>query len=73
AAAAAVSELAQRARTRALRLQAIGQADDNDRAQADIALAQSQLQVSMAQRDAAIAFIAVYKSLGGALPPKVTP
>lgn len=72
-AAATVSELAQRARARVLRLQAIGQADDNDRAQADIALAQSQVQAALAQRDAAIAFIAVYKSLGGTLPPKVTP
>ncbi|MBS0556690.1 MAG: efflux transporter outer membrane subunit [Proteobacteria bacterium] len=61
--------LADNALTRAQTLRRIGLADDADRAQAGIAQAQAQLQASLAQRDAAIAFIAVYKSFGGTLPP----
>ncbi|MHB8678442.1 MAG: efflux transporter outer membrane subunit [Rudaea sp.] len=62
-------KLAQTARTRTQVLQRIGLADASDHAQAGIAQAQAQLQASLAQRDAAIAFIAVYKSFGGTLPP----
>jgi hypothetical protein len=36
---------------------------------ARVATAQAQLGYALAQRDAAVAFIAVYKSFGGALPP----
>lgn len=62
-------ELADNAQTRTEKLQRIGLADAADRAQAGITQAQAQLQASVARRDAAIAFIAVYKSFGGALPP----
>jgi NodT family efflux transporter outer membrane factor (OMF) lipoprotein len=62
-------QLADNAQTRAQTLQRIGLADKADHAQAGIAQAQAQLQASVAQRDAAVAFIAVYKSFGGALPP----
>lgn len=65
--------LADHAQTRAQTLQRIGLADQVDRAQAGMAQAQAQLQASVAQRDAAVAFIAVYKSLGGTLPPLVMP
>jgi NodT family efflux transporter outer membrane factor (OMF) lipoprotein len=68
-AARAQLELADNAQARALTLQRIGLADDADRAQAGIAQVQAQLQASAAQRDATVAFIAVYKSLGGTLPP----
>lgn len=63
--------LADNAQVRADTLRRIGLADDADRVRAGIAHAQAQLQASVAQRDAAIAFIAVYKSFGGALPPLV--
>ncbi|MGH8091414.1 MAG: TolC family protein, partial [Rudaea sp.] len=69
AAARAQLALADNAQTRAQTLQRIGLADKSDHAQAGIAQAQAQLQASLAQRDAAVAFIAVYKSFGGALPP----
>ena len=61
--------LADNAQARTQTLQRIGLADKSDHAQAGIAQAQARLQASLAQRDAAVAFIAVYKSLGGALPP----
>ncbi|MGH8042331.1 MAG: efflux transporter outer membrane subunit [Rudaea sp.] len=61
--------LAGQAANRAKQLQHIGLADASDRARAGIALAQAQLQQTLTQRDAAVAFIAVYKSFGGALPP----
>ena len=66
-------ELADSAQTRAQALQRIGLADKADDAQAGIARAQAQLQASVAQRDAAVAFIAVYKSFGGVLPPLAMP
>jgi NodT family efflux transporter outer membrane factor (OMF) lipoprotein len=66
-------ELAENAQARAQTLQRIGLADKADHAQAGIARAQAQLQTSVAQRDAAVAFIAVYKSFGGALPPLAMP
>ncbi|HST28573.1 MAG TPA: efflux transporter outer membrane subunit [Rudaea sp.] len=66
-------ELADTAQARAQTLQRIGLADKADHAQAGIAQAQAQLQASVAQRDAAVAFIAVYKSFGGALPPLAMP
>jgi outer membrane protein TolC len=62
-------ELADNAQARTQTLLRIGLADKADHAQAGIARAQAQLQASVAQRDAAVAFIAVYKSFGGALPP----
>lgn len=71
AAAHAQLALADDAKVRAGTLQHIGLADKSDAVQSSIAQAQAQLQASVAQRDAAIAFIAVYKSLGGALPPLV--
>jgi outer membrane protein TolC len=66
-------QLAENAQVRAQTLQRIGLADKVDDAQAGIARAQAQLQASVAQRDAAVAFIAVYKSFGGALPPLAMP
>lgn len=66
-------ELADNAQTRTQTLLRIGLADQADRAQAGIAQAQARLQASIAQRDAAVAFIAVYKSLGGTLPPLAMP
>jgi NodT family efflux transporter outer membrane factor (OMF) lipoprotein len=62
-------ELADNAQARTQTLLRIGLADKADHAQAGIARAQAQLQASVAQRDAAVAFIAVYKSFGGVLPP----
>lgn len=72
-AAAAKSRLriTDRALTRAQTLQRIGLADARDHVQADLVHAQAQLQASLVQRDLALAFIAVYKSFGGALPPLV--
>lgn len=64
-------DIADRAQTRAQTLQRIGLADKTDHALAGIAQTQAQLQTSIAQRDAAVAFIAVYKSFGGTLPPLV--
>jgi outer membrane protein TolC len=61
--------LAENAQARTQTLQRIGLADKSDHAQAGIAQAQARLQASLAQRDAAVAFIAVYKSFGGVLPP----
>ncbi len=55
--------------TRAHKLQTIGLADANDSADADIASAQAQLQRIDAQHAAGIAYIALYKALGGTLPP----
>lgn len=66
-------QLAENAQARAQTLQRIGLADKADDAQAGIARAQAELQASVAQRDAALAFIAVYKSFGGALPPLAMP
>jgi NodT family efflux transporter outer membrane factor (OMF) lipoprotein len=66
-------QLAENAQARAQTLQRIGLADKADDAQAGIARAQAQLQASVAQRDAAVAFIAVYKAFGGALPPLAMP
>ena len=60
---------AERGAERARKLQRIGLADKGDGASADIGAAQAQLGYALAQRDAAIAFIAVYKSFGGTLPP----
>jgi NodT family efflux transporter outer membrane factor (OMF) lipoprotein len=54
---------------RARKLQGIGLADKSDDAGAQISAAQAQLGFALAQREAAIAFIAVYKSFGGNLPP----
>ncbi|HEY7872262.1 MAG TPA: TolC family protein [Rudaea sp.] len=73
AAAQAQLALADTANARAQTLQRIGLADAADHAQAGIAQAQAQLQACVAQRDAAVAFIAVYKSFGGALPPLAMP
>jgi NodT family efflux transporter outer membrane factor (OMF) lipoprotein len=60
---------AERGAERARKLQRIGLADKTDGATADIGAAQARLGHALAQREAAIAFIAVYKSFGGALPP----
>ncbi|MEO8802879.1 MAG: TolC family protein [Rudaea sp.] len=54
---------------RAHKLQHIGLGDANDSATADIGAAQAQLQRLDAQHAAGIAYIALYKSLGGTLPP----
>lgn len=60
---------AERGAERTRKLQRIGLADKGDGASADVGAAQAQLGYALAQRDAAIAFIAVYKSFGGNLPP----
>jgi len=60
---------ANRGAERARNLQNIGLADKSDAASAQIGATQAQLGLALAQREAAIAFIAVYKSFGGALPP----
>lgn len=53
-------------------LQRIGIGDGNDSANAGLALTQSRLQQSGAVRERALAYIALYKSLGGAMPPLQT-
>jgi NodT family efflux transporter outer membrane factor (OMF) lipoprotein len=69
-AAAGASVLASaRGTERTQKLQRIGLADNADAAGAQIGSTQAQLGLALAQREAAIAFIAVYKSFGGALPP----
>jgi NodT family efflux transporter outer membrane factor (OMF) lipoprotein len=69
-AAASASVLAMnRGAERARHLQNIGLADKVDSATAQIGATQAQLGYTLAQREAALAFIAVYKSFGGALPP----
>jgi len=69
-AAAGASVLAMnRGAERTRNLQKIGLADKSDAAGAQIGAAQAQLSYTLAQRETAIAFIAVYKSFGGALPP----
>jgi outer membrane protein TolC len=60
---------AERAAERMRKLHGIGLADNADSASAQIASAQAHLGYALAQREAAIAFIAVYKSFGGTLPP----
>ena len=50
-------------------LQRIGLGDGLDSANASLALAQSRVQASNAVRERALAYIALYKSLGGAMPP----
>ena len=60
---------AERGAERTGRLQRIGLADKGDDAVAQVASAQARLGYALAQREAAIAFIAVYKSFGGNLPP----
>jgi len=60
---------AERGAERTRKLHGVGLADSADAASAQIATAQARLSQALAQRDAAIAFIAVYKSFGGALPP----
>ncbi len=59
----------ERAAARSHKLQHIGLADTADNAAADTATAQAQLGRLLAEHDAALAFIAVYKSFGGNLPP----
>lgn len=49
-------------------LQRIGLGDGSDSASAGLALAQARLQASAALRERALAYIALYKSLGGAMP-----
>lgn len=49
-------------------LQRIGLGDGMDTANANLALAQSRLQQSAALRERALSYIALYKSLGGAMP-----
>ncbi len=61
--------LSRRGATSAQALQRIGLGDGLDSASANLALAQSRLQQSLAQRDRALAFIALYKAFGGAMPP----
>ena len=69
-AAAGASVLAMnRGAERARNLQNIGLADKADSASAQIGATQAQLAYTLAQREEALAFIAVYKSFGGALPP----
>jgi len=60
---------AERGAERTRKLQGVGLADNADAASAQIAAAQAQLSHALARREAAIAFIAVYKSFGGTLPP----
>jgi NodT family efflux transporter outer membrane factor (OMF) lipoprotein len=60
---------AERGAERARKLQQIGLADKTDNALAEIGAAQARLGHALAQREAGIAFIAVYKSFGGVLPP----
>jgi NodT family efflux transporter outer membrane factor (OMF) lipoprotein len=60
---------AERGAERMRNLQRIGLADKTDGAIAEIGAAQARLGHALAQREAAIAFIAVYKSFGGTLPP----
>lgn len=60
---------AERGAERTRKLQGIGLADNADAAGAQIASAQARLNHALAQREADIAFIAVYKSFGGNLPP----
>jgi len=62
----------ERGAERARKLQRIGLADKGDDAGAKIAQAQAQLGYALAQRETAVAFIAVYKSFGGTLPPLET-
>lgn len=59
----------ERAAVSAHELQRIGLADAADSASAETASAQAKLDRSLAEHDAALAFIAVYKSFGGSLPP----
>ena len=61
--------IAERATERARTLQRIGVGDAAQSATAGIADAQAQLQRAQAQHAADLAFIAVYKSFGGNLPP----
>jgi len=68
-AAAAFVIAAERGAERTRKLRGIGLADNADAASAQIASAQARLSHALAQRETAIAFIAVYKSFGGALPP----
>lgn len=49
-------------------LQRIGLGDGSDSASAGLVLAQARLQASTAVRERALAYIALYKSLGGAMP-----
>jgi NodT family efflux transporter outer membrane factor (OMF) lipoprotein len=60
---------AERGAERTRKLQGVGLADNANAANAQIASAQARLNHALAQRDASIAFIAVYKSFGGSLPP----
>lgn len=60
---------AERAAERTRKLRGVGLADNADAAGAQIASAQARLLHALAQRETAIAFIAVYKSFGGNLPP----
>jgi NodT family efflux transporter outer membrane factor (OMF) lipoprotein len=60
---------AERGAERTRKLQGAGLADNADAASTQIASAQARLHHSLSQREAAIAFIAVYKSFGGTLPP----
>lgn len=60
---------AERGAERTRKLQGVGLADNADAASAQIASAQARLNHALAQREAALAFIAVYKSFGGNLPP----
>jgi NodT family efflux transporter outer membrane factor (OMF) lipoprotein len=51
------------------KLQTLGLADAGDSAAAELAAAQARFELAQARRDQALAFIALYKSFGGALPP----
>jgi len=62
----------ERAEQAARKLQQIGLGDGVDSAGADVAFAQSRLLASNALRERALGYVAVYKSLGGAMPPSRT-
>ena len=62
----------ERAAQAARKLQQIGLGDGVESASADIAFAQSRLLASNALRERALGYVAVYKSLGGAMPPART-
>lgn len=63
-----VADNATRTEQRTSKLQHIGLADSADKLAVEIAAAQSQLQQVSARHQRSLAFIAVYKSLGGNLP-----
>jgi len=66
------TQASERSARAAQTLQRIGLGDGVDNANAGIALVQSQLQASNVLRERALAYIALYKSFGGAMPPLET-